>query len=198
MRLIVGLGNPGDRYASTRHNIGFMVVDRIALTYDIPVDRKGFQSLHGKGILGASRLILMKPQTFMNRSGEAVREVAAYFRISPCDILVIYDDVDLPFGRLRIRAGGGSGGHRGMRSIISTLGTDQFPRVRIGIGRPEGDDVSGYVLSTFTGDEREVLDKVVGRVADAVEIICVRGIGEAMDRFNERNDVIVQQYNGGE
>lgn len=189
MRLIVGLGNPGDRYASTRHNIGFMALDRIAQAYGIAVGKKGFQSLHGSGKVGECKVILVKPQTFMNRSGEAVGEVAAYFRISPCDILVIYDDVDLPFGRLRIRPNGGSGGQRGMASIISTLGTDGFPRVRVGIGRPEGGDVSGYVLSAFNGDERKVLDTVVERVADAVETFCVSGVIEAMDRFNDGSDV---------
>ena len=189
MRLIVGLGNPGDRYASTRHNIGFMALDRIAQAYGIAVGKKGFQSLHGSGKVGECKVILVKPQTFMNRSGEAVGEVAAYFRISPCDILVIYDDVDLPFGRLRIRPNGGSGGQRGMASIISTLGTDEFPRVRVGIGRPEGGDVSGYVLSAFNGDERKVLDTVVERVADAVETFCVSGVIEAMDRFNDGSDV---------
>ena len=190
MRLIVGLGNPGDRYASTRHNIGFMALDRIAQAYGIAVGKKGFQSLHGSGKVGECKVILVKPQTFMNRSGEAVGEVAAYFRISPCDILVIYDDVDLPFGRLRIRPNGGSGGQRGMASIISTLGTDEFPRVRVGIGRPEGGDVSGYVLSAFNGDERKVLDTVVERVADAVETFCVSGVIEAMDRFNDGSDVV--------
>ena len=189
MRLIVGLGNPGDRYASTRHNIGFMALDRIAQAYGIAVGKKGFQSLHGSGKVGECKVILVKPQTFMNRSGEAVGEVAAYFRISPCDILVIYDDIDLPFGRLRVRGGGGSGGQRGMASIISTLGTDEFPRVRVGIGRPEGGDVSGYVLSAFNGDERKVLDTVVERVADAVETFCVSGVIEAMDRFNDGSDV---------
>ncbi len=190
MRLIVGLGNPGDRYASTRHNIGFMALDRIAQAYGIAVGKKGFQSLHGSGKVGECKVILVKPQTFMNRSGEAVGEVAAYFRISPCDILVIYDDIDLPFGRLRVRGGGGSGGQRGMASIIATLGTDEFPRVRVGIGRPEGGDVSGYVLSPFNGDERKVLDTVVERVADAVETFCVSGVIEAMDRFNDGSDVV--------
>ena len=190
MRLIVGLGNPGDRYASTRHNIGFMALDRIAQAYGIAVGKKGFQSLHGSGKVGECKVILVKPQTFMNRSGEAVGEVAAYFRISPCDMLVIYDDIDLPFGRLRVRGGGGSGGQRGMASIISTLGTDEFPRVRVGIGRPEGGDVSGYVLSAFNSDERKVLDTVVGRVADAVETFCVSGVIEAMDRFNDGSDVV--------
>jgi PTH1 family peptidyl-tRNA hydrolase len=189
LRLIVGLGNPGDRYASTRHNIGFMALDRIAQRYGIPVGQKGFHSLHGSGRVGESKVMLVKPQTFMNRSGEAVGEVAAYFRIPPCDILVIYDDIDLPFGRLRVRGGGGSGGQRGMASIISTLGTDEFPRVRVGIGRPESGDVSGYVLSAFNSDERKVLDTVVERVADAVETFCVSGVIEAMDRFNDGSDV---------
>jgi PTH1 family peptidyl-tRNA hydrolase len=166
-----------------------MALDRIAQAYGIAVGKKGFQSLHGSGKVGECKVILVKPQTFMNRSGEAVGEVAAYFRISPCDILVIYDDVDLPFGRLRIRPNGGSGGQRGMASIISTLGTDGFPRVRVGIGRPEGGDVSGYVLSAFNGDERKVLDTVVERVADAVETFCVSGVIEAMDRFNDGSDV---------
>ncbi|MFQ5328857.1 MAG: aminoacyl-tRNA hydrolase [Thermodesulfobacteriota bacterium] len=189
MRLIVGLGNPGAQYASTRHNIGFIAVDHIAQAYGIPVGQKGFHSIHGSGRLGECKVMLVKPQTFMNRSGEAVREVAAYFRISPSDIVVIYDDVDLPFGRLRIRPSGGSGGQRGVASIISTLGTDEFPRVRVGIGRPEGGDVSGYVLSPFNSDERKVLDAVVERVSDAVETLCVSGVIEAMDRFNDGSDV---------
>ncbi len=166
-----------------------MALDRIAQAYGIAVGKKGFQSLHGSGKVGECKVILVKPQTFMNRSGEAVGEVAAYFRISPCDIVVIYDDVDLPFGRLRIRPNGGSGGQRGMASIISTLGTDEFPRVRVGIGRPEGGDVSGYVLNAFNSDERKVLDTVVERVADAVETFCVSGVIEAMDRFNDGSAV---------
>jgi len=166
-----------------------MAVDRIALVYGIQVGQKGFHSLHGSGRLGEAKVMLVKPQTFMNRSGQAVGEVAAYFRISPSDIVVIYDDVDLPFGRLRIRPKGGSGGQRGVASIISTLGTDEFPRVRVGIGRPDGGDVSGYVLSLFNGDEREVLDGLVGRVADAVETLCVSGVIEAMDRFNDGSDI---------
>ncbi len=184
MRLIVGLGNPGKRYENTRHNIGFMLIDRIASAYGIKVETEGFESLWGVGKIGGVDVLLLKPQTFVNRSGGAVKEIIDYFKIPIGNLLVLYDDIDLPFGRISIRGSGGSGGHRGMESILMHVRTSLFPRVRLGIGRPEDSDVSGYVLSIFTEEEQVILDSILGRAKDAVELIQINGIKEAMNRFN--------------
>jgi PTH1 family peptidyl-tRNA hydrolase len=182
--LIVGLGNPGKRYEHTRHNIGFMLIDRIASVYGIKVETEGFKSLWGVGKIVGSDVVLSKPQTFVNRSGEAIKEITDYFKVPIENLLVLYDDIDLEFGRISIRRSGGSGGHRGMESILMQVGTFMLPRVRFGIGRPEDGDVSGYVLSVFTGDEELMLSSMLDRAKDAVELIQIKGIEEAMNRFN--------------
>lgn len=194
--LIVGLGNPGTKYGNTRHNIGFMAVDSLAEANSINLSRyvfkrelnkKDFESLWGKGSINDKEIVLLKPQTYMNLSGEAVKLLADYFRIEPKDILVIYDDIDLELGSIRIRLSGGSGGHRGMQSIIEHLGTNDFPRIRLGIGRPNEQgqgDVADYVLSSFDTEEKDLLQQTLNRAKEAVEVILKDGIEKAMNRFN--------------
>lgn len=185
--LIVGLGNPGAKYSKTRHNIGFMAVDHVAEANSIALSKSNFKGLWGKGSIAGKEIILLKPQTYMNLSGEAVRGISGYFHIKPEDILVIYDDIDLEFGSVRIRPGGGSGGHRGMESIIEHLGTNNFPRIRLGIGRPKErgqGDVADYVLSSLTPDEKDTLKQMLDRTKDAVDAILKDGIEKAMNKFN--------------
>src|SRR3989304_1474657 len=156
--LIVGLGNPGTKYKDTRHNIGFMAVDSLAEANVVKLNKRGFQSGWAKGHIAGKEVVLLKPQTYMNLSSEAVQGISGYFHIEPKDILVIYDDIDLEFGSVRIRPGGGSGGHRGMASIIEHLCANDFPRIRLGIGRPKErgqGDVADYVLSSLTPDEKD-------------------------------------------
>lgn len=193
MWLIVGLGNPGKRYEDSRHNIGFMVVDYLARVYRIHL-KKGLNALRGKGVVQGEDLILAKPQTFMNMSGVAVNALVGYLKIPIENLLVIYDDIDLPYGRLRIRKRGGAGGHRGMESIISQLGTKDFPRVRLGIGRPKGkgqgsgtrqEDIVEYVLDRFNSEEEDELNEILSKAKEAVDTIIRDGIEKAMDRFNK-------------
>lgn len=185
MKLVVGLGNPGEKYTSTRHNVGFMVVDFLAERYQISVDKIKFRSLTGKGIVAGEQAMITKPQTFMNLSGEAVRPLFSYIDIEKEDVIVIHDDLDLEFGRIKIKSGGGHGGHNGIRSIISHLGNKDFIRVRVGIGKPPPRwNVSNYVLSPFSADESKELHHILERSADAVEAIIRDGALLAMNRFN--------------
>jgi len=180
------LGNPGAEYAKTRHNAGFLVIDDIAKSYSIPLNREKFNVVFGRGDIGGVDTILAKPQSFMNRSGPPVRQLADYFRISHRDILVIHDDIDLNFGRLKIKEKGGHGGHKGIRSLIDALGEDAFVRLRMGIGRSEsGLDVSDHVLGRFGSDERNMFRQIVERARDAVVTILCEGAKEGMNRFNE-------------
>ncbi len=203
MLLIIGLGNPGARYEFTRHNIGFLAVDYIADKADIHLNRKSHHAVWGrkKGQWSGGKaqgvgmdIIIAKPQTFMNLSGEAVKAIADYFHITPEDIIVIYDDIDLEFGTIRIRKRGGSGGHRGMESIIGQLGTKDFARIRLGIGRPEKKlqvtscklqecDVADYVLSPFSQEDK--LSEIFDRTNEAVEVISKHGVEKAMNKFNK-------------
>ena len=179
-RLVVGLGNPGRKYAETRHNVGFMVVDRIAAERGLTFDAdKRWEALIAKD---GSRYLL-KPQTYMNESGVAVGKVAAFYKIEPAEVLVIYDDLDLPLGRMRIRGGGSAGGHNGMRSIIAHLGTDRFPRLRVGIGRRDGEAI-GHVLGKVREDERSELENCIKNAVLATALIATEGISAAMTRFN--------------
>jgi len=198
MLLIVGLGNPGARYEFTRHNIGFLAVDYIADSFDISLNKKSHKAVWGKGCISQKEVIIVKPQTFMNLSGEAVRAIADYFHIEAKDIIVIYDDIDLEFGSIRIRKRGGSGGHGGMGSIIEQIGTNDFVRIRLGIGRPEKTtsskqsavsseiDVADYVLSNFEPDEDGNLEEVLSRTNEAVETMIKDGIEKAMNKFNKK------------
>jgi len=186
VKLIVGLGNPGARYELTRHNLGFLAVDRITEDYGITVSQKGFQSLYGKGYWKNIPVILAKPLTFMNLSGQAVKKLFDYFRIEdPTHLIVIYDDLDLPFGTLRIRKQGGNGGHKGLMSIIGAMGTTNFVRLRLGIGRPPLDrGAEEYVLDRFSPEEMDELDKVLKVASEAVYTIVISGVETAMNRYN--------------
>jgi PTH1 family peptidyl-tRNA hydrolase len=188
--LIVGLGNPGREYAGNRHNVGFDCVDLLAEKHGIALSRSQHKARLGTGQVAGRRAILAEPQTYVNSSGEAVGAVARYYKVAPEDVLVIYDDLDLPQGTIRLRPGGSSGGHNGIKSIIEHLGTQAFPRVRIGIGRPPGRmEPKDYVLQDFSAAEREGMAEVYDRVVDAVETFIREGIREAMNRYNASPDV---------
>ncbi|MBC5629952.1 aminoacyl-tRNA hydrolase [Clostridium sp. NSJ-6] len=183
MFLIVGLGNPGKEYAGTRHNIGFEAVDYIADKYNIELNRIKFKGIFGEGMINGKKVILLKPTTYMNLSGESIREVVNFYKISNEDIIVIYDDISLEVGRLRIREKGSHGGHNGIKSIIANLSSDVFPRVKIGVGGPKGDLVS-HVLGKFSNSEIEVLRESIMATSEAVATILSRDTKEAMNKFN--------------
>ena len=187
VRLVVGLGNPGNDYADTRHNAGFLVVDDVAETWSITINQKKFNVEFGRGRIKGIDTILVKPQAYMNKSGPPVRQVSDYFKISYRDMLVIHDDIDLEFGRLKIKEKGGHGGHNGVRSLIDAWGEDAFVRLRVGVGR-SGDhgNVVNHVLGRFGRQEKAALEKVVDRARDAVETILCEGTKEGMNRFNDR------------
>lgn len=184
MKMVVGLGNPGSRYSFTRHNIGFMVIDNLSLKRGIQlVDKK--KCLLGEGLIDDERIILIKPQTFMNLSGEAVKPLISSSNVNLEDLIIIHDDIDLEFARIKIKLGGGHGGHNGIRSLVSHLGSGEFVRVRIGIGRSvHGEDVSSFVLNPFPKEERIELDSVIARATEAVEAVINEGYLKAMNRFN--------------
>lgn len=183
MFLIIGLGNIGDKYNNTRHNIGFDAIDAISSMYNISINRKKFKGEYGEGFIGGEKTIIIKPTTFMNLSGECVREVMDFYKISNEDILVIYDDISLDVGKIRIREKGSAGGHNGIKSIISHLGTDVFSRVKIGVGGPK-DDLIKHVLGNFSKVERSVLDQTLEAVAKAAEVVIKEGTKTAMNEFN--------------
>ena len=188
MKLVVGLGNPGERYAETRHNVGCMVAVRMAACAGIALKRQGYQGVYGVGRLVGEEATVLLPQTFMNRSGASVAPACQSLGVSPGDLIVIHDEIDLPFGCLRIKAGGGHGGHNGLRSITETLGHGDYVRVRFGVGRPTADgDVSNHVLSRFASAERQALDGLLDQAVAAVEAILARGVAAAMNEFNGRD-----------
>ena len=184
--MIVGLGNPGKKYEFTRHNAGFLCLDYFAQEKNVKIDRLKFKALIGEIRLGEKRCLLMKPQTFMNLSGEAVREAAAFYKIAPENILVIFDDISLDVGKMRIRRKGTDGGHNGIKSIIYQLGADNFPRIKIGVGeRPHPDyDLADWVLTPFTKEQLVTLKTVAEDCCDAIELIVGGRIDEAMNRHN--------------
>jgi PTH1 family peptidyl-tRNA hydrolase len=185
MKIMIGLGNPGREYAGTRHNVGFMVVTEIAKRAAITTTRKRLRSDLAEGSLDGERIILAAPQTYMNLSGHAVREILNWYRVELDDVLVVLDEMDLPFGQLRMRAKGSAGGHNGLASIIDQLGTDEIPRLRIGIGRPRS-VARSHVLSRFSPEETRVLSDVIGQAADAVQLWLRDGIIAAMNDVNRR------------
>lgn len=186
MYLIVGLGNPGREYAQTRHNIGFMTLDILASRHGIDIVRSNFRCVFGEGRFGAEKTVLAKPQTFMNNSGWAVRDLVNWYKTEPAQLILIYDDADIPLGTIRIREGGTSGSHNGMKSVIYQLGFDDFPRIRVGIGSPEGErDLVAHVMSMPRGEGAELLQKALGDAADAAELIVSGNIAEAQARFNK-------------
>ncbi len=189
IKLIVGLGNPGARYAHSRHNVGFLIVDHWARAHAITFARKRFNAEIAEGNLGA-RVMLAKPQTFMNLSGDAVGKLFAFYKIAPHDLLVVYDDLDLPLGKMRLRPKGGAGGHHGMESIIARIGTSDFPRLRVGIGRPDPNADVDHVLGDLEGDERAVMDEAFARASDAIDVWLADGLSAAMNRFNTKGDAV--------
>ncbi|NEZ60204.1 aminoacyl-tRNA hydrolase [Adonisia turfae] len=197
-KLLVGLGNPGQKYDRTRHNIGFEVIDNLAKSWSIKLtENKRFQGHFGETRSSSGeRLILLKPTTYMNRSGQSVRAVFDWYKLLPSEVLVIYDDMDLPIGRLRLRLSGSAGGHNGMKSIISHLGTQDFPRLRLGISRTNTSDkqanraVVSHVLGKFAPDERKVIDAAITLANDAVEFSLRKGIERAMSLYNGREAAV--------
>ena len=193
-KLLVGLGNPGQKYDRTRHNIGFEVIDALARFWSAPLsENKRFQGSAGETRSpSGERLILLKPVTYMNRSGQSVRAVLDWYKLSPSDVLVIYDDMDLPIGKLRLRLSGSAGGHNGMKSIISHLGTPTFPRLRLGISRSDtsgnqtNQAVVGHVLGKFAPDERKVMDAAIKLAEEAIEFSLRKGLERAMSLYNGR------------
>jgi len=184
---VVGLGNPGRNYSGTRHNVGFDTVELLANRNNINLNKIKFKSIYGEGIIGGKRVILLKPQTYMNNSGMAVLDVYNYYKMPLENILVIVDDVDIEFGTIRIRKKGSDGGHNGLKSIIYQLGSQDFPRIKIGIGkRKEGQDLADFVLSKFSKDEKPRIEEAVLNAAMAVETIITYGIDEGMNQFNTK------------
>lgn len=192
MKLIVGLGNPGRGYAHNRHNIGFMCLSHFARKQGIHFDRKRGKARIGVGEVAGEGVILAKPQTFMNLSGQSVSRLVSGFDIALSDLLVIHDDLDLPLGKIRLRRGGSSGGHKGVDSIISSLGSQNFLRLRVGIGRPASDEnhaegaegVISYVLSDFTPEEKQIVTQAIPRVSEAILYLLTEGLLPAMDKYN--------------
>ncbi len=184
--LLVCLGNPGDQYENTRHNVGFMVADQLGERYGLPIQRLKYKALTNIFPISGEKVLVMKPVTYMNLSGEAVRPAADFYKIPPEHIIVISDDTALDVGKLRIRKGGSAGGHNGLKSIIQQLGTDQFPRIRVGVGKkPHPDyDLADWVLGKFQGEDKKAIDAAVERCADAVECYIKEGPDRAMNKFN--------------
>ena len=194
MYIIVGLGNPDRQYQNTRHNIGFDVIDAIADKNHITVGERKHRALIGKGFVGGQKVVLVKPQTYMNLSGESVREVIDFYKVDEkSELIVISDDVSLDVGQIRIRKRGSAGGHNGLKNIILHLGHDEFHRVRMGVGeKPQGYDLVDYVLGRFPKEEREIMDESAKRAADAVEMMITDGADAAMNRYNKK----IQQSGG--
>ncbi|OQY87023.1 MAG: aminoacyl-tRNA hydrolase [Chloroflexi bacterium UTCFX4] len=184
MKLIVGLGNPGVKYARNRHNVGFMTLDQLARIERQNFERQRFNAQLLQVKLADERVLLVKPQTFMNSSGAAVSKLAAFYRLARPDVMIVYDDLDLPLGKIRLRARGSSGGHHGMESIINALGGDDIPRLRIGIGRPDPKQDLGHVLGNFSEDEQPILNEVLMRATQTLRVWVSQGIVAAMNQFN--------------
>lgn len=190
MKLIIGLGNPGEKYENTRHNVGFLTVDGFQSTVDgfenWKINKK-FNAEIAEGKIGGEKIILMKPQTFMNNSGQAVAAAAHFYKIKPADILVIHDDIDLPLGKIRIKKDGSSGGHRGVESIIVSLGSENFIKLKIGVApetRPKNFDAANFVLKKFSKAESKKLVEVIKKATDAADMILTDGVQNAMNKFN--------------
>jgi peptidyl-tRNA hydrolase, PTH1 family len=191
VKIIVGLGNPGTCYQWTRHNIGFQVVDRLAEGNHLSICHKRFKAQFGKGRICSQDVLLIKPLTYMNLSGLAIQQVVRFYKVGPedlpRDLIVIHDDLDLPFGAFRIKRWGGDGGHQGVRSVIESLGDSHFLRLKVGIGRPlRGSDPAEYVLNPFDGTERNSLDGILSRAAECVAVILSEGVEAAMNRYQKK------------
>ena len=187
MYIIAGLGNPGREYEKTRHNVGFEVIDRLAERLEVSNWEKKYKALAGKAIHAGEKLLLLKPQTYMNLSGESLLSAASFYRVTPDHILVISDDIALPEGRLRIRKSGSAGGHNGLKSIISNLGSGEFVRIRVGVGsKPEGFDLADYVLGRAKGEDAEKMEQAYSAAADAVLSILEEGVDQTMNKVNRK------------
>ena len=185
MKLIAGLGNPGEQYQSSRHNLGFLTLDYLAGRHDIPLKKQGFEALFGKGKIGNEVVLLAKPQTYMNLSGIALERLVSYFKVDIKDLIVVHDDLDLPFETIRLKKGGGEGGHKGLMSIIQHVGSADFIRVRIGIGKPiRKAMVEKYVLSPFTEEEQNKLPGILAVACDVVGEVILSGIEAAMQKYH--------------
>lgn len=184
MKLIVGLGNPGSEYAASRHNMGFLCVNRLAKAFKISINQKHSRSLSGRGMISDHEVALAKPRTYMNNSGAAVRLLTQNYRAGLSDLLVIYDDMDLPLGKLRLKLEGGAGGHHGMESIIRELGSNSFARLRVGIGRCEPLKGANYVLSNFLSEENESINQAIERLVELFPMLIEDGLAKAMNEFN--------------
>ncbi len=183
MYLIVGLGNPGKEYENTRHNIGFGVVDYLADKYNIDINRTKFKGVYGEGFIANKKVIILKPTTYMNLSGESISEVVNFYKLDNEEVIVVYDDISLPIGKMRIRPTGSAGGHNGIKSTISSLGSDVFPRVKVGVGQPKHDLVS-HVLGKFSKEDNDILTKTIPAACEAIEEIIRNDVKEAMNKFN--------------
>lgn len=189
MKFIIGLGNPAAQYVGTRHNIGFDAITRLADDHRISVTEKKHKALCGKGIIGGEKVILLKPQTYMNLSGESVRDVLDFYKAGPEDIIVCYDDISLPPGQLRVREKGSAGGHNGIKNIIAHLGTEEFARVRIGVGeKPAGWDLADYVLGRFQAEEEPLMREALADAAKACEMFIIDELSAAMNLFNRKKN----------
>jgi PTH1 family peptidyl-tRNA hydrolase len=187
MYIIVGLGNPTDKYQATRHNIGWDAVTRLSDDYRIPLDFKKHKAVCGKGYIEGEKVILAQPMTYMNLSGESVRELVDFYKVTPEEVIVIYDDISLEVGQLRIRKKGSAGGHNGMKSIIAHLGTDEFPRIKVGVGdKPQGWDLADHVLSHFPKEDQETVRDALKATSDACKMIITEGIEPAMNQYNSK------------
>lgn len=187
MKLIVGLGNPGPEYDRTRHNMGFKVIDKLSAKYSIEVNHSKFKGMYGTGLINGEKIILFKPYTYMNLSGEAVEQIAAFYKVDLEDLIVIYDDIDIAPGLIRIRKSGSAGSHNGMKSVTQMMGSTAFPRVRVGTGKPDNTDhLIEYVIGAIDEDEKPLLEEGIQKAADAVSMIIEENIDLAMNRFNIR------------
>jgi PTH1 family peptidyl-tRNA hydrolase len=184
MKLVIGLGNPGGKYENTRHNVGFQVLDELARRWSYEKGRRRFNGLIADGTIRNERVLLLKPETFMNLSGRSAREASTFLKLDVQDLLIVVDDMALPLGRLRLRPQGSAGGHNGLTSLIQELGTDAFNRLRIGIGQVAGERMVGHVLGAFTAEEQPVIQQSLRTAADAVECWAIEGIDAAMTKFN--------------
>ena len=194
MKIIVGLGNPGVQYRTSRHNIGFQVLDRLALISHLSIRTKRFRSLYGTGLIDSQQVVLAKPTTFMNRSGEAVQKAIGFFHLRVEDLVVVHDDLDLPFGRLRFKRRGSDGGHQGVRSIIELTGGNNFLRLKVGIGRPpRGMDPAKYVLEVFDEVEQSQLDHILSQAAESLRVMLLEGLEKAMNQFQKKSPLSSQK-----
>mgnify|MGYP001073566147 CR=1 FL=1 len=187
MFAIIGLGNPGMQYAATRHNVGFEVIERFAYENSIDINKKKHKALIGEGLVGGKKVILAKPQTYMNLSGQSVIEIMNWYKVERSHIIIIYDDISLPIGNIRIRTKGSAGGHNGIKSIITHLNSDEFLRVKVGVGeKPPGWDLADYVLSRFAKNEIGEIVECVKMASEATDAILKEGINKAMNKYNQK------------